>query len=502
MKLVKFLQKLNREQVTIELKNGTVVQGTVVGVDATMNCHLKKAKVTVRGKNPTSYSTLSVRGSTMRAWLLPESLNLDALLVDDTPKKNTAPSDHSFFGTFSDIGCLRCVLLAMATNVILNTLAHLAACGPCTGTFGRWKAGLQDDDADLWNDLTLVNSVPGPKPPAIPRVVEVVSVSGDDLSTLAYETVSSHQRSHSRGRGHRSGSRHPAPIEEEKSTSPSLKRTRKAHLRGADSRNHGDSDLELEQALEDIGLEDDRGASRGGGDAELESIMGPRSYASETSRGPRSHLGSTGRSIQRRIPSSHTAPVRLSASEAHRPPSLLQQKREEYHCAYAVVAASGSLGGGSQRSSRSTNASTTTSREDSKEEQLELWDSFGDELPDSCRSYDCGYKKSEADEEDYHDDGSSYSSVHRKLSFYRKSTKRSTLFRSSSNNSKSKSNHHHLSTKKGANRGDKDWLLGLEHGGSSTDDTYSTVLTQNCSSHSRNSYRSSSSQHKKYKPIF
>ena len=47
MKLVKFLQKLNREQVTIELKNGTVVQGTVVGVDATMNCHLKKAKVTL-----------------------------------------------------------------------------------------------------------------------------------------------------------------------------------------------------------------------------------------------------------------------------------------------------------------------------------------------------------------------------------------------------------------------------------------------------------------------
>ncbi|GAX10501.1 small nuclear ribonucleoprotein D1 [Fistulifera solaris] len=87
MKLVKFLQKLNREQVTIELKNGTVVQGTVVGVDATMNCHLKKAKVTVRGKNPVSYTTLSVRGSTMRAWLLPDSLNLDALLVDDTPKQ-------------------------------------------------------------------------------------------------------------------------------------------------------------------------------------------------------------------------------------------------------------------------------------------------------------------------------------------------------------------------------------------------------------------------------
>ena len=47
MKLVKFLQKLNREQVTIELKNGTVIQGTVVGVDATMNCHLKKVTITM-----------------------------------------------------------------------------------------------------------------------------------------------------------------------------------------------------------------------------------------------------------------------------------------------------------------------------------------------------------------------------------------------------------------------------------------------------------------------
>eukprot|EP00543_Licmophora_paradoxa_P010231 CAMPEP_0202476002 /NCGR_PEP_ID=MMETSP1360-20130828/93192_1 /ASSEMBLY_ACC=CAM_ASM_000848 /TAXON_ID=515479 /ORGANISM="Licmophora paradoxa, Strain CCMP2313" /LENGTH=109 /DNA_ID=CAMNT_0049103185 /DNA_START=89 /DNA_END=418 /DNA_ORIENTATION=- len=87
MKLVKFLQKLSREQVTIELKNGTVIQGTVVGVDATMNCHLRKAKVTMRGKSPKSFSTLSVRGSTMRAWILPESLNLDALLVDTEEDK-------------------------------------------------------------------------------------------------------------------------------------------------------------------------------------------------------------------------------------------------------------------------------------------------------------------------------------------------------------------------------------------------------------------------------
>jgi len=52
------------------------------------------AQHTSRGKNPVSYATLSVRGSTMRAWLLPESLNLDALLVDDTAstKKKKQPT--------------------------------------------------------------------------------------------------------------------------------------------------------------------------------------------------------------------------------------------------------------------------------------------------------------------------------------------------------------------------------------------------------------------------
>ena len=46
MKLVKFLQKLNREHVTIELKNGTVVQGTVVdGLRGWMACAMHRAGV-------------------------------------------------------------------------------------------------------------------------------------------------------------------------------------------------------------------------------------------------------------------------------------------------------------------------------------------------------------------------------------------------------------------------------------------------------------------------
>lgn len=52
MKLVKFLMKLKNESVTIEMKNGTVVIGTISGVDVRMNTHLTKVKVTLKGKNP------------------------------------------------------------------------------------------------------------------------------------------------------------------------------------------------------------------------------------------------------------------------------------------------------------------------------------------------------------------------------------------------------------------------------------------------------------------
>lgn len=58
----------------------------VVGVDISMNTHLKSVKMTLKGKNSVSLDSLSVRGNNIRYYILPDSLNLDTLLIDDTPK--------------------------------------------------------------------------------------------------------------------------------------------------------------------------------------------------------------------------------------------------------------------------------------------------------------------------------------------------------------------------------------------------------------------------------
>jgi small nuclear ribonucleoprotein (snRNP)-like protein len=144
------LMKLSNETVTIELKNGTIVHGTVIGacahqllhhdpvahccsarpcapkptgwacvvvatflaccncpllcftmrtlhphppstlspgVDVSMNTHLRAVKMTLKGKNPVSLDQLSIRGNNIRYVILPDSLNLDTLLIDDTPKQ-------------------------------------------------------------------------------------------------------------------------------------------------------------------------------------------------------------------------------------------------------------------------------------------------------------------------------------------------------------------------------------------------------------------------------
>ncbi|KAL7420855.1 Sm snRNP core protein Smd1 [Cryptotrichosporon argae] len=90
MKLVRFLMKLNNETVQVELKNGTVVHGTITSVDPSMNTHLKSVKLTLRSQPaaqpPLSLDSIAIRGSTIRYFVLPDSLPLDTLLVDDAPR--------------------------------------------------------------------------------------------------------------------------------------------------------------------------------------------------------------------------------------------------------------------------------------------------------------------------------------------------------------------------------------------------------------------------------
>lgn len=86
MKLVRFLMKLTNETVTIELKNGTVVMGTVTGVDISMNTHLKTVKMTIKGYEPILMDHLTVRGNNIRYFFLPENIPIETLLIDDLTK--------------------------------------------------------------------------------------------------------------------------------------------------------------------------------------------------------------------------------------------------------------------------------------------------------------------------------------------------------------------------------------------------------------------------------
>jgi len=86
MKLTLFLRKLSLESVRIRLKNGTIVEGTVLGVDGLMNVHLKNVKITPPGKKnaPSTMDHLTVRGNTLLTIDLPSTLPVDTLLAESS----------------------------------------------------------------------------------------------------------------------------------------------------------------------------------------------------------------------------------------------------------------------------------------------------------------------------------------------------------------------------------------------------------------------------------
>jgi small nuclear ribonucleoprotein D1 len=90
--------KCHNETVTIELKNGTLVSGTISSVDIQMNTGLKSVKMTIRNADPVALDSLSIRGNNIRYFILPDSLPLDTLLIDDSKKPKGDSSDRLLRG--------------------------------------------------------------------------------------------------------------------------------------------------------------------------------------------------------------------------------------------------------------------------------------------------------------------------------------------------------------------------------------------------------------------
>lgn len=78
------------KSISLSIKIILLFTVSIVGVDMSMNTHLKAVKMTLKNKDPVQLETLSIRGNNIRYFILPESLPLDTLLVDDEPKKGRA----------------------------------------------------------------------------------------------------------------------------------------------------------------------------------------------------------------------------------------------------------------------------------------------------------------------------------------------------------------------------------------------------------------------------
>ena len=66
-----------------------------------MNTHLKTVKMTAKNREPIQLETLSIRGSNIRFFILPDSLPLDTLLIDDSPKTKGKKRDTGMYNSHS-----------------------------------------------------------------------------------------------------------------------------------------------------------------------------------------------------------------------------------------------------------------------------------------------------------------------------------------------------------------------------------------------------------------
>jgi hypothetical protein len=58
-----------------------------------MNTHLKAVKMTIKNRNPVQLESLSIRGNNIRYFILPDSLPLETMLIDEAPKSKNKKKD-------------------------------------------------------------------------------------------------------------------------------------------------------------------------------------------------------------------------------------------------------------------------------------------------------------------------------------------------------------------------------------------------------------------------
>jgi len=82
MKISKFLGKILNESVTIELKSGVVIYGTLTKFDKCMNLYLKNVKKSFSTDKSIYFESVSIRGSMVRYIILPVWINLELILIE------------------------------------------------------------------------------------------------------------------------------------------------------------------------------------------------------------------------------------------------------------------------------------------------------------------------------------------------------------------------------------------------------------------------------------
>ncbi|ODV79560.1 Sm-like ribonucleo protein [Suhomyces tanzawaensis NRRL Y-17324] len=89
MKLVRFLMSLpgaTNQPVTVELKNGTSVNGQILSSTPLMNLSLKNVKLIQPHQDPQLLQFINIRGNQIRQILLPDDLNIDSVLAKSVTK--------------------------------------------------------------------------------------------------------------------------------------------------------------------------------------------------------------------------------------------------------------------------------------------------------------------------------------------------------------------------------------------------------------------------------